>query len=75
MIKESKLHDLVEFRFDYILQSFVKVKTHLYNKPKSLCYGEKKQLEANYSQTKSTIYVVVPNGTYQYTNQFKSKKK
>lgn len=72
--KVSELYDLIEYRWDFNLKNFVKVQTHLYNSPKSLCYGIKKRLEAFGTATKSTRFKVVKNGVKQYSNQFSNKK-
>jgi hypothetical protein len=83
------LQDVVEFRYDYKVKKFIKQATPHYNIPKSMAYGLKKQIEAQRESIKlkditafidsnSTkamyLIVVVPNGTYQYTNEFKRGK-
>lgn len=71
----AKLKDLVEFRFDHQLKKFVKVATHKTNVPSAIAYSEKKKIEMLNPRSLITRFRVVDNGTFQYTNQFKSKKK
>jgi len=72
---ETKLYDLIEYRWDYYLKKFFKVKTHLYNKPYSLCVGEKNKILFHTPPPKSTRFKIVLNGAKQYSNQFKDEIK
>jgi hypothetical protein len=77
----NKLYDVVEFIYNRDVKKFLKLTTHHYNIPKSLAYGLKKQLEAQRNSIKLKIgqrlnlITVVSNGTYQYTNELKKRKK
>ena len=69
----TSLFDLVRFDWDYKRKKFLKTSTILYNQPKALCYGKKK-IEMALNAQYLTKYKVVPNGTYQYSNQFNQTK-
>lgn len=73
MGNQAKLFDLVEFRFDHERKKFLKTETHKTNLPKAICYAEKKKIEFLRPTSLHTRFRVVPNGAYQYSNEFKRK--
>lgn len=69
-----QLHDLVEFWFDHQARTFIKHQTHMTNKPKAMCYAEKRKIEFLRPISLHTRFKVVKNGELQYSNLFKNKK-
>lgn len=71
----TKLVDLVEWRWSRDHNAFVKVQTHKTNVPKAIAIAEKKKIEFLTPRSRMTRFTTHPNGTYQYINQFKFKRK
>jgi len=67
----TSLYDLIEFRWDISLKSFVKVQTHKTNIPKAIAYSEKKKIEFLIRPNSLRRFKVVKNGELQYSNKFK----
>jgi len=65
-----QLYDLIEFRWNASLNSFVKVQTHKTNIPSSIVYAEKKKIEFLTPKSRTTIFKIVKNGQYQYRQKF-----
>lgn len=70
-----KLQDLIEFRYDHARKVFMKYQTHITNQPYAICAGKKQKIIANDRPSLYTRFVIANNGKYQYTNEFKPKKK
>jgi hypothetical protein len=70
-VSGTKLYDLIEYRFDYIKRSFVKVATHKYNVPRAIAESEKRKILFLTPRSLYTRFKIVLNGKKQYSNQFK----
>lgn len=68
---DNKTWDLFEFRWDSVKKVFVKKQKHLMNVSKALCYAKKRALMPVGKVNTGIVFIVVENGSYEHTNQFK----